>query len=132
MITDAWFSPEAIRFTIPQIKFLLRHYSIIIEGRWPQGPADYVKPPNPKGRYYRPNAYFTRPCEVLAELDMRLERVSLIARAGLAKVYCLGYTYKEAAHQLGIPNSTLFDQCQKALEIMSQPDVLVENPVIKV
>ena len=93
---DRWYSPGQIAFTIPQIKWLLRNWTIIKEGQWPPEPiiTGYFDPGGKKLR--RKWARFETAAEIWAELD---QRMILAGEDGsvLRDVYVIGMTYDQAA-----------------------------------
>ncbi len=80
-----WYEPREIRFTREQVKWLLPYLLILRDGHYPKQPEGYnnceVFVKN-KG-----NAAFTRPVELAAELDARLQ-VCLIDGLITEAYYC--------------------------------------------
>lgn len=70
-MTDRWFAPKDICFTIEQVIWLLENLSAIREGNWPPRPSGYVEP-----KIYVKHghhAYYEVPVMIAAELLVRLE-----------------------------------------------------------
>ncbi len=73
MTQPEWFSYGEIRYTLPQILFLLAHKSLLESGYWPPEGKDTGYIGSSKGRAYKAEGYFVKPVVIIAELNFRLE-----------------------------------------------------------
>ncbi len=114
---DRWYSPKQITFTIPQIRWLLRHWGIIKAGQWPPEPivTGYFDLPFVRRSKRRRWAGFETAAEVWAELD---QRMILAGEDGslLRDVYIIGLTYEQAAMYHRCSRMTISRHLQRAFE----------------
>ena len=75
---DIWLPLREIIFTRDQVLWLLPYLSMLQEGQYPLNPqgTGYVDAPMKKLRV-KASAYFTRPVEIAAEIDIRLEKTGI-------------------------------------------------------
>lgn len=117
MMLEAWYSPDAIKFTRRQVIFLLSILPSIREGYWPPDPrrsdTGYCEVPvRQKQRFYK--AYRENIISVAAELEMRLEKTGLDGLLAKA-VYCWGDSYPSLAKHLGCPDDDVSRRVEDAL-----------------
>jgi len=66
-----WYSPSSIKFSRPEIIWILENIEMIEEGRWPPDFKYTGYTGGNKGRRFGP-AYFEAPCSISAEVKRRL------------------------------------------------------------
>lgn len=74
MVNDTWFSLGEIRYTRPQIIYLIRHFDLLLDFVWPSDHkiSGYS---GQKGRARGHSAPFEKVAQIMAELTSRLDRV---------------------------------------------------------
>jgi len=122
MTEDLWFSPKEIEFTLAQTIWLLRHYYTLLYGEWPKEPREsgYIEN-DIRVKPWKRRAYFEIPCEVCAELDMRMAALGedeSIIRA----LYVDGLTQEEVAKWHGLSQGAISRRKDRALEMMTGID----------
>ena len=68
-----WFSYSEVRWCPFQVIFIIEHSGELLEGNWPDNPdgSGYTDPMIKLG--YRSEAYFTKPEEIIGEVEYRLK-----------------------------------------------------------
>ena len=99
-----WWSPGEIKFTYPQVQWLLRHYNLLVVGQWPHpdgssGYTDITGIQLTRGR--RKWAYFETPCDVAAELDERMSRLGALGSI-IRDLYVHGWSQEKVGKWWGI------------------------------
>ena len=100
MIPEIWYSPDAIRFSRRQVRWLLSLLPSIREGYWPAkgNETGYDNTPmRQKHRYYK--AKKENIISIAAELEIRLERTGLDGLLVKA-IYCWDDSYSSLAKHL--------------------------------
>lgn len=69
-----WYSPHSIRYTKPQVRWLLPHLALLRSGVWPRNPKEtgYTDPAISKAPL-KAGAKFELPTIIAAELDVRIQ-----------------------------------------------------------
>uniref|UniRef100_A0A6M3K0Q3 Uncharacterized protein n=1 Tax=viral metagenome TaxID=1070528 RepID=A0A6M3K0Q3_9ZZZZ len=70
---EVWFSYGEIRYSKPQILFLLAHMDLLERGYWVPRHDDSGYLGSSKGRAYKHEGYFVKPIVIIAELTARLD-----------------------------------------------------------
>lgn len=83
-----WYHYGEIRWCPYQVIFIIENLEVLIAGSWPPNPDDssYIDPQIRTG--YRSEAYYTKPVEILAEVEYRLKRTGVDGK--LLKAEILG------------------------------------------
>ena len=111
-----FYTPRGIKYTIPQIKWLLAHLDLLQLGYWPPETSCYVDAPSMTRKY---GAYFEVPIQILAELKDRLDRC--VDRKGckcgdmLIARYALDQDNKQIARDFGLDEDTVERKCRQVL-----------------
>ena len=101
-MTDAtWFSYGEIRYSVPQILFLLEHKSLLESGFWPPEHIESIFYGGGKGRRTKTEATFVKPIIVIAELNYRLKACSLDGQLVIQR-YSQGYDEIDLARRHGL------------------------------
>lgn len=87
----AWFDYGAIRFCPYQILFIIANSDILLSGNWPPNPdsSSYTDPAIQSA--LKPEAYYTKPEEILGEVERRLSRTGINGKLLVAEVQA-GYS----------------------------------------
>ena len=75
-MAKVFYAPRDIKFTRPQVLWLIRNLPTLREGYWPKEESSYVDIPMGK-KAGKSGAYFTKPIEYAAEIESRLERAGI-------------------------------------------------------
>ena len=126
MSKDKWWAPKQIEFTWEQVEWLLSHYPLLQAGQWPkEDREDNIAPtgvvPKVHGVRRRHWAYFETPCEVAAELDIRMQLIGGDSSI-LRDIYILGLTEEKAAKMRGLSDSKLHRLKVDAMKMMCGRD----------
>ena len=76
-VGKAWYLYIEIRWCPYQVVFILESSDTLLAGNWPDNPdsSSYIDPMIKTG--FRSEAYFTKPVEILAEVEWRLKRTGV-------------------------------------------------------
>lgn len=93
---DAWYSPSQINYSVEQLRsFLLPNLQTLRDGEYPPDPRDtgYERTSH---RMDRSSASFCTPCELAAEIEVRLAQIGNDGSIILL-LYVYGHTLSEVA-----------------------------------
>jgi len=96
-----WFSFGDIRWCPFQVIFVIEHLEMMQEGNWPPDPSGRVDLPIGKQRL-KAEGNFTRPCQVVGEVEVRLNRLTRAYRRALLQ---------DINNQVLIPNFSYEAEC---------------------
>ncbi|KKN74692.1 hypothetical protein LCGC14_0387340 [marine sediment metagenome] len=78
MIDKDWHSPNSIRFTKPQVRWLIPRLQQLRNGEYPPDPRESgYTDQGIQGRQFRAGAAFETPAGIAAELDVRIQRAGI-------------------------------------------------------
>lgn len=115
MTEKEWWSPGELRFTVRQVLWILENAGSLREGHWPPDPApsgyidmSAIRKKGGKG------AHFIRPIEIIAEIEIRLEKCGVDGLI-LEAIECWGKSEESMARYFGMPVWSVWKRRKKAL-----------------
>jgi len=120
MIKEKWYSYAAIRFTRQQVIFVLENIYTIREGIWPPNPkgSGYVDTTVVNRPQYTKGAGFEKPCEVGAEVWVRLQSCGFDGKL-LESVHTWGYSHEALGKSYGLDEADVVVRVETALRYCS-------------
>jgi hypothetical protein len=94
-IVKSYYAPNELKYTSHQCYFLLCHYELLEQGRYPKDPEHFEAPDGTRGSLRVP---VNLALNIKADLDMRLERCGTHGK--LLKAECQAqYTYNQLSYE---------------------------------
>jgi len=72
VVSDAWFAPYEIHFTLEQVEWIMENMEELMAGVWPPEPTSYTDPVAQQ-HHATQHASFEKTIEVAGEVNARLE-----------------------------------------------------------
>lgn len=118
-----WWSYREIRFTKQQVLWILKHADLLRDGCWPPEPAPSGYTDLLRIRKKGSEAYFAKPIEIIAEIEIRLEKCGLDGLI-LEAIECWEKTEESLSKQLNMPQWSIRKRRKGALAyVASGPDM---------